>query len=251
MENQNNPAAIFVADTHFHLIPDQTEQHQLDRFLLLLAAARQVDHLIMLGDIFDFWFDYPHFCLKGYETIFHALDQVSDAGTTIHFIGGNHDIWAAKYMHERYQCTPNGGPITLQLGQLRLHLVHGDGLLSHDWSYNSFRTLARNPLGIILAKSLHPELLYTFCKWLSKRSRTATREAGQQIIAKADRYLQTQTSADWDLMVIGHTHHPFVVEHPNRKLIGLGAWLSSESYGVLIDGQFHLRDLNQEPPFPV
>ena len=74
----------------------------------LLELARSADHLVLLGDIFDFWFDYPHFRLKGYDALLNALDLVRDAGTRIHFIGGNHDIWAAGYLHQRYGSSPTG-----------------------------------------------------------------------------------------------------------------------------------------------
>ncbi len=109
MNLQNNPTAIFVADCHFHQTPQGSEVHRIEKFIEFLSMARKVDHLFLVGDIFDFWFDYPHFRLKGYDSILQGLDQVLQSGTKMHFIGGNHDIWASDYMHQRYGCDPTGG----------------------------------------------------------------------------------------------------------------------------------------------
>ena len=241
MGNSASPAAVLVADTHFHLEPDAAERVRLDRFLEFLARCRGVPDLVLLGDIFDFWFDYPHFRLKGYDSLLQALDRVRDAGTRIHFVGGNHDIWAAAYLHERYGSDPAGGPLDMEWDGLRVRLVHGDGLLVRDWIYNAFRWIVRRRLGVVLAKSLHPELLYAFSTWLSGTSRGVARDEGEKIEARAAERLARATG-DWDLMVMGHVHHPFVATRDGRRLAALGGWLDREGYGVIRAGDFALRD---------
>ncbi len=244
---QSQPSALFVADSHFHLHPDAAEIRRVERFCELLDLASAADHLILLGDIFDFWFDYPHFRLRGYETILQALDRVRTAGTQIHFIGGNHDIWAAGYMHERYGCAPEAEPRILTLGSRRIMLNHGDGLLGYDWVYNTFRTMVRTRPGIVLAKSLHPELLYGFSEWLSGTSRGATRDEAHEIEAKGLHWLQENHSPDWDLMVMGHVHHAFTAEHEGKILTALAGWFDTLGYAVWQDGQFQLRDFDRDP----
>ena len=96
MTIQKTPTALVVADSHFRLNPDAAELSRRDRFLSFLEMAALADDLFLLGDIFDFWFDYPHFQLKEYDSIFQALDKLTHCNTRIHFVGGNHDIWAAK-----------------------------------------------------------------------------------------------------------------------------------------------------------
>jgi UDP-2,3-diacylglucosamine hydrolase len=251
MGKDGNPTVLFVADTHFHLEPDPAERARLERFLAFLDAARSADDLVLLGDIFDFWFDYPHFRLKGYEELLQALDRVRTAGVRLHFVGGNHDIWAAGYLRGRYGVAGDGEPLTLQAGALRVHLRHGDGILSHDWVYNGFRWLVRHRAGIVLAKALHPELLYAFSTWLSGSSRKASREEAAAIEAKARRWLERQRDPAWDLLVIGHVHHPFQVRHAGRTLAALGGWLGREGYGCLRDGRFTLLDFAGDPwPLP-
>ena len=247
MIHQKQPTALFVADSHFHLDPGQAEQRRIRHFLDFLALAEGVDHLFLVGDLFDFWFDYPHFRLRGYDDILHGLDRVRRAGVEIHFIGGNHDIWAAGYFHERYGSRSDGAQERIQLGNLNLAVCHGDGLLSYDWAYSAFRAIVRTRPGIVLAKSLHPEILFHISSWLSGQSRAANRDEAAKIEAKAERWLAHQTTAPWDLMVIGHLHHPYIATHGGRRLACLAGWFETQGYGLLQDGEFSLRDFATDP----
>ncbi len=242
MNEQSNPTALFVADSHFHQTPDRAEYHRIEKFIEFLSMAHKVDHLFLVGDIFDFWFDYPHFRLKGYDSILNALDQVKKSGTIIHFIGGNHDIWAADYFHQRYGCNASGAPVTLQLGTVRVQACHGDGLLGYDWAYNTFRSIVRTRLGIVLAKSLHPEILFQFSTWLSGHSRSANRDEASQIEAKAASWVAKQKTEDWNLMVMGHVHHPMIKNQGSHTLAALAGWFDTLGYGLLQDGKFQLMD---------
>lgn len=247
MNRPEQPTAVFVADSHFHLIPDDAERRRVDRFCQLLELSTRADHLVLLGDIFDFWFDYPHFRLKGYETLLRALDRVRESGTTIHFVGGNHDIWATDYMHRRYGCVPRGEADIVEFGERRICLRHGDGLFKLDWAYNAFRAMVRNPLGIFLAKSLHPEILYGLSSWLSGRSRGATRDEAATIERRARRWLARHHTAPWDLVVVGHVHHPFVASEGPKTLATLAGWLDPLGYAVLRQGRFALLDFDRDP----
>lgn len=255
MPGMSDPArasALFVADTHFHLRPDAAEQRRLDRFLGLCDLARGAGHFVLLGDLFDFWFDYPHFRLRGYEEVLQALDRVRAAGTRLHFVGGNHDIWAAPYMQERYGCAIRPPHSDLDAGGLRVRLCHGDGLFKLDWAYGAFRAVVRARAGIAVAKSLHPEVLYALSTWLSGRSRCATRDEAAVIERRAAAWLAAQGpppggGPDWDLLVIGHVHHGFVTEAGGRRLAALPGWLGTLGYAVLRDGRLSLHDFDAEP----
>jgi len=250
MSSTRQPTALFVADSHFHLVPDAEESRRVAAFVCFLGVAERADHLILLGDVFDFWFDYPHFRMRGYEDILLALDRVRDAGTRIHFVGGNHDIWAAGYLHERYGSAPRGEARILQLGSQRVYLNHGDGLLGYDWAYNTFRVVVRARAGMLLAKSLHPEILFRLSIWLSGASRGATRDEADKIVIKARKWLERQNGAAWDLMVMGHVHHAFEMTVEPRRMAALAGWIETLGYGLLRDGRFRLLDFETNPdPF--
>jgi UDP-2,3-diacylglucosamine hydrolase len=231
--NRNDAArALLLADSHFHTERDTAEQARLEALIALLDRFAGTPDVVLLGDIFDFWFDYPHFVMKGYEDLLRALDRVRDAGSRLHFVGGNHDIWAARYLHDRYGSDPGGGPVTLQLDGVRVRCVHGDGLLGRDVLYSAFRALVRHRLGVLLGKSLHPEALYALSTWLSGTSRRSSRDEIAGIETKAARWLARQRTADWDHLVMGHVHHPFTTEHGGRRLTTLGGWLEPRHYAI-------------------
>ncbi len=252
MNDTQRQAVLFVADSHFHLHPDQAENRRRARFCELCRLAENAGHLVLLGDIFDFWFDYPHFRLRGYEDVLQALDAVRTAGTVVHFVGGNHDVWAADYMHERYGCEVRPLRSVLVAGGRRVQLIHGDGMFKFDWAYGAFRELVRARAGIALAKSLHPEILFALSTWLSGRSRCATRDEAAVIESRAAAWLSAQTepgttSPDWDLTLIGHVHHGFTVSDRGRSLAALPGWLDPLGYALLSDGQLCLLDFDRDP----
>jgi UDP-2,3-diacylglucosamine hydrolase len=224
--------ALFLADCHFHVERDAAEESRLRAFVDLLDRHPGVPDVVLLGDIFDFWFDYAHFYMKGYEDLLQALDRLRDSGSRLHFVGGNHDIWAAGYMHRRYGTAPQGGPVTLTLDGHRIHCIHGDGVIGRDVFYRSFRAIVRHPVGVAIGKSLHPELLFAFSSWLSKTSRGSTRDEAAGIETKAGRWLAHQRSPGWDHIVLGHVHHPYTVEHAGRTLTTLGGWFETLNYAV-------------------
>lgn len=253
MSDPTQGPALFVADTHFHLRPDPAEIRRRDRFLELCRLAQDATHLVLLGDIFDFWFDYPHFRLRGYEEVLQALDSVRAAGTKLHFVGGNHDIWAADYMRERYGCEVRPAHSRLAAGGRRIQLCHGDGMFKLDWAYGAFRALVRAPAGIALAKSLHPEVLFALSTWLSGRSRCATRDEAAIIEHRAAAWLSRQAppapgADDWDLMLIGHVHHGFTTTDRGRTLAALPGWLVTLGYAVLQEGELRLLDFDRDEP---
>lgn len=248
MSGSKQPTALFVADSHFHLDPSERERGRLDAFLSFLHDARGADHLFLLGDIFDFWFDYPHFRLKGYEELLQGLDRIRDTGVRLHFVGGNHDIWAQEYFHERYGCEIVPVDRVVELGDLRVRLTHGDGLLGYDWAYNTFRDIVRTRAGVLLAKSLHPELLYSLSTWLSGKSRGASREEASEIEQKALNWLRDEARGEWDLLVIGHVHHGFDLSRDGYRMAALPGWLDPLGYGLLQNGEFRLCRYPEDRP---
>ncbi len=232
---------ILVSDTHFRCEETAAGSPRLARFLEFLEACRGAGMLVLLGDIFDFWFDYPHFRLRCYDELLAGLDTLRASGTRIEFVGGNHDIWAAGFLHERYGCRPDGGPLYLEQAGRRILLEHGDGLLARDYLYKTFRWIVRRRTGILLAKSLHPELLFAFSRWLSGTSRRATRDEAGQIARLARLYL-ARCREPWDLKIIGHLHLPMQATVGDHSLAVLGCWLGEEAYAVLRGGDVSLRD---------
>ena len=235
--NDAMPRALFVADSHFHVRRSPDEEQRLVRFVSLLDRFAGVPDMVLLGDIFDFWFDYPHFVMKGYDLLLDGLDRVRAAGSRLHFVGGNHDIWAADYLHQRYGTAADGGPVTLDLDGRHVFCTHGDGLLGRDILYQAFRAVVRHPAGIWLGKTIHPEALFAFSSWLSGTSRNSDRDEISGIEVKAQRWLARNPNPPWDHLIMGHVHHAYTTIAGDRRLSTLGGWLDSPCYAIWRDGE--------------
>jgi UDP-2,3-diacylglucosamine hydrolase len=244
MESNRNDEpvrALFVGDSHFHIRRGAEEQRRFELFIELLDRHAGVPDVVLLGDIFDFWFDYPHFVMKGYEPLVAACERVREGGSRLHFVGGNHDIWAAEYLHGRLGTAARGGPVDLALDGRRVRCQHGDGLLARDLLYRTFRNVVRHPAGVALAKALHPEALFALSTWLSGGSRHCRRDEVAKIERKAVRWLARQRDPAWDQLVMGHVHHAFSVTAGGRGLCCLGGWLETLNYGCWRGGRFEHR----------
>lgn len=164
----------FVSDVHLGLrLPEAPERER--RFVAFLKGipADRTEALYLLGDIWDFWYEYVDVVPKGYIRVFAALTDLMDAGVKVYFIQGNHDQWSYGYFAELGMICPDTQPLTVQIAGKRFCLGHGDmkgvGLPSYDriqWAFH-------NPLFRTLFSALHPRLAFGWGKTWSRQSRTS------------------------------------------------------------------------------
>jgi UDP-2,3-diacylglucosamine hydrolase len=201
----------------------------------------------MLGDIFDFWLDYPHFMPKPHFDVLYGLRSLRDRGVQLVFVGGNHDIWCAQYFHEALGIAvlPSGSVVQHQ--GLRLRLDHGDGLLSGDVFYRAFRAVVRNPVAVGVAKSLHPEVLTWLAGRLSHASRQRKRHGMQRLRGAIQRYGGTHDHSDVDHLVVGHLHVPVQVQFEGWTFSCLGDWVEHHTAGRISGGVLTVGPVGEDP----
>jgi UDP-2,3-diacylglucosamine hydrolase len=240
-------SVYFASDTHFGAGSAPDQRRRVDRFLAWLEDLPDGAELYLLGDIFDFWLDYPTFMPKTHLEILYGLRRLQDRQGRIRFVGGNHDIWCARYLEDSLgiPSLPCGAVVEHQGVRLRLH--HGDGLLGGDLFYEIFRAAVRNPLLVFVAKSLHPEILNWLAGRLSETSRKKDRGDEARLRGKIEAYGRRHDHSDVDLLVIGHIHHPCIVPFERWSFACLGDWVASYTYGRLRDGRFEVLPVEERP----
>jgi UDP-2,3-diacylglucosamine hydrolase len=230
----------FASDTHFGALTREREQERIQRFLLWLQGLEDECELILLGDIFDFWLDYPTFMPKTHLEILYGLRKLQDRGVRISFVGGNHDIWCAEFLRDELGIPSLPNATVIERQGRRLRLDHGDGILTGDVFYRGFRAAVRNPVLVFLAKSLHPEIL----NWLASRISDASRKKGRNYGAQLDEAIQSygrrHDHSDVDYLVIGHIHHPCNTPFDSWRLVCLGDWVQHFTYGRLREGRLEV-----------
>jgi len=238
-----NPAVYFASDTHFGAGSVESQRERAELFLNWLDGIEDGAWLYLLGDIFDFWLDYPSYMPKEHLEILYGLRKLQDRGVRLRFVGGNHDVWCADFLAGSLAVEIlRDGSVVEHQGR-RIRLFHGDGLLAGDRLYKVFRALVRNRLLVFLAKSIHPELLHRFAHALSQKSREYDRHDPQQIVELIQEYGRQNSHSDVDHVVVGHIHLPHQQAFGDWTFNCLGDWLMHRTAGILSDGKLRVVDV--------
>ncbi|MCK9244091.1 MAG: UDP-2,3-diacylglucosamine diphosphatase [Candidatus Marinimicrobia bacterium] len=229
--NQN---VYFISDVHLHLYDSPDEKVKRERLFEFLAEVRRnKGALYILGDLFDFWFEYRTVIPGFYLPVLCQLRETVRAGCELHFLGGNHDYWVGSFFANTLGITVHYNPIDILISGHRFHLTHGDGILRSDRGYRLMRYFFRNPLCIRLFGLLHPDLAYRLGAKISGKSRRLTQRSSsleasdrQEIIA----YGLTQLAAGAEFVITGHFHLPTEFRTERGTIFNLGDWMKYFSF---------------------
>ena len=245
---------VVVSDVH--LAVHEAGQPTMERFIAFLRQLEpsEISRLIILGDLFDFWFEYRHVVFSGYFDVLRALADLRDGGVEMHFICGNHDFWAGRFLREELAFTIHDGAAHLPFGGRRVMLVHGDGLNPRDWSYRLYKRIARLRIVVGAFRLIHPDWAMKLAQWVSHGSRKLHADdlrTGAEIKPLQDFARRALAEGRADVVMCGHSHHPTFETHPTPEGTGVyintGDWLEHESY-VEWDGEDFRLLLWGDPP---
>ena len=236
--------AYLISDVHLTLQDNQEEQNRrklLFQFINMVQVTGGT--LYIVGDLFDFWFEYRQVVAKGYLDVISQLYMLRNSGVEIHFILGNHDYWAddffAKYLgFHVYQEAAD-----VEIGGRRVHLTHGDGLLPSDRGYRLLRLVLRNRLTIFLYRWFHPDLGIALAQYASRLSRKYNPDDGREDYKFNGLmgYVQEQWAAGADIVVMGHYHvNRWQTNTEGKSFLCLGGWINHYTYARTLYGQVAL-----------
>ncbi len=233
----------FISDSHLG-VPDVASS--LDRERSMVQWLDQVRDdaraIYLLGDIFDFWFEYSTVVPKGFVRLLGKLAEISDQGIDVHFFTGNHDMWAFDYFEKELGVTVHRHPIDIRIDGKVFHLGHGDGLGPGDRSYKLLKTIFGCRLCQRLFAFMHPSLGIRLAMFFSKRSRIANQKQEEEFLGKEREWLvqycrEYVKNRPVDYFVFGHRHLPVFTEIiPKVFYVNTGDWIKDFSYAVF-DGK--------------
>lgn len=242
-------SATFISDVHLGIqSPDVEKSKQQELIQTLEWAFHHTDAVFLVGDIFDYWFEYKEVVPRGYTRFFGQLARMTDAGYPVVYFSGNHDFWLGTYFTQELGIETRYDPLRLTIGGLVVEMAHGDGLGPGDHGYKALKWLLTRRWAQWMYLKLHPNWGIGLARWASGTSRHLTEDTTdygdqERLIIHARQRLETDP---YDLFICGHRHVPKVMKlgDPHRFYINLGEWLWHRSYGVLAEGQFTLRQTN-------
>ncbi len=229
----------FISDVHLMLnTSPEEESKQKKLFSFLTHISNTGGTLFIVGDFFEFYFEYPHVIPKVYFSVFSKLHTLKESGVDIHFLVGNHDYWVQEFITSTLTTKTYLGETTITINGKTFYLTHGDGLLTWDRGYRALKSVIRNRVFIWLYRWLHPTLGYKIADWVSHRGQhyIHTDEYNQKVVKELKVFAETITNEGADFVICGH-YHQMVNEPVNGgRLIVLGDWIQYFSYGVF-DGK--------------
>ena len=235
----------FLSDAHLGslAIPHgRMQERRLVRFLDEIKPTAEAIYL--LGDMFDFWYEYRHAVPKGYTRFLGKLSELTDSGVEVHYFTGNHDIWAYDYLEKECGVILHRKPLTLDLYGKTFFLAHGDGMGDPNKSFKIIRSIFHNKICQKLFTSLHPNLGIAFGLQWAKHSRIKhdlngepayMGEDKEHLVLFAKQYVATHP--DIDYFIFGHRHIELDLVLPsNSRVVILGDWITQFTYAVF-DGE--------------
>lgn len=247
-----NKSIYFASDQHFGA---PTREKSLPREEIFLQWLREkkddMGALFILGDLFDFWFEYKTVVPKGFVRILGKLAEIKDKGIPVYFFVGNHDLWMDDYFQKELGIPVFHEPKIFNINNTKFFIGHGDGLGPGDLGYKRMKKVFTNRFSKWLFRWLHPDIGVRLGSYLSVKNKLISGdedvkflgEENEWLVLYSKRKLETQ---HYDYFVFGHRHLPMIIDlNEKSKYINLGDWINYFTYGKF-DGKFHLIEYKKE-----
>ncbi|MBX7182912.1 MAG: UDP-2,3-diacylglucosamine diphosphatase [Bacteroidia bacterium] len=227
----------FLSDFHLgvpNLVKSQEREKRIVAFLDEIKSDAKA--VFLVGDLFDFWFEYKYTIPKGYVRLLGKLAEMVDAGIEVHVFTGNHDMWMFGYLESEIGVKLHKKPIFLTLNNKNFMIGHGDGLGPGDHGYKLIKKVFSNPVCQWLFARLHPNFSFGLANYWSKRSRLANGDSDEVYTGDENEYLVQFTrnfpqDKNIHYFIFGHRHLPLNMPvHNNSRYINLGDWIRYQSY---------------------
>ena len=227
----------FASDLHLG-VPDASASRDRERKFIkwLDLIAPDTKELFLLGDVFDFWFEYKRAIPKGFARLQGKLAELTDAGIIVHFFAGNHDMWLDNYFSDELGMRIHHEPLETEIFGQKFFLAHGDGLGPGDDNYKFLKKIFRNKLLKRSFGLIHPNTGIRIASYFSNRSRQVNTLADKAdygenefLLLYSKEYLQKRPEICY--FVYGHRHLPVKKEFsPGKFYINLGDWIGHNTF---------------------
>ncbi|WP_189683216.1 UDP-2,3-diacylglucosamine diphosphatase [Salibacter halophilus] len=239
----------FASDQHFGAPnPAESKKRETHFIQWLDKIKNDCQILYLVGDLFDFWFEYKTVVPRGHVRLLGKLAELSDSGIKIHFFTGNHDMWVFDYLPEEIGMELHHEPIEREYNGKQFYIGHGDGLGPGDHGYKFIKKVFRNKLCQWLFARLHPNFGIGLANYFSKSSRAATGDNDKTYLGEENEWLaiyakEKLQEKHYDYFVFGHRHLPLdLTVGENSRYINLGDWISDFTYAIFDGSELTLEE---------
>lgn len=232
----------FVSDLHFGLLDSSKENERESLFCDFLYSIKGATKLYILGDLFDYWFEYRRVIQKGYFRTFTALHDLAKSGTEINYLIGNHDFMHRDFFEKELNVNLHYEEIEIEIEKKKFFLGHGDGLVKNDIGYLILKKILRNSILQKVFSIIHPDLGIWIASSSSRKSRNYTKTKNYGEIDGLMEAAREKINEGFDYVLFGHTHVRIVEKIGSGMYINLGTWLEQPCYGKFTNQKFEIAD---------
>lgn len=233
----------FASDLHLGA-PNYAESLEREKhFVKWLEEVRQdAEEIFIVGDLFDFWFEYKKAVPRGFVRVLGKLAELTDSGLPIHLFTGNHDMWIFDYLPHETGVQLHREPIEREWNGKKFLIGHGDGLGPGDHGYKFIKRVFSNPFLQWSFARLHPNFGIGLADYFSRKSRAKTGESDAEFLGEDNEWLaiyckEILKQKHFDYFIFGHRHLPLHLEvGPQSRYLNLGDWIQYYSFAEY-DGQ--------------
>lgn len=239
----------FASDNHLGA-PNQKESRQREkRFINWLDSIKaDAGAIFLLGDLFDFWFEYKTVVPKYFTRTLGKLAELSDTGIPIYYFVGNHDLWMDGYFEEELHITVFHKPQQFSFNDSTFFIGHGDGLGPHDKGYKRMKKVFTNPVAKWFFRWLHPDLGVKLAQYLSVKNKLISGDGDIQFLGEDKEWLVSYSKRKleqqhYDYFVFGHRHLPLEIAlNEKSTYVNLGDWITYFTYAVFDGNKLSLQE---------
>ena len=243
-----NKKIYFASDQHLGAPTPEASLPREKKFVAWLDAIKEdAGTVFLLGDLFDFWFEYKTVVPKGFVRVLGKLAELKDAGIDIYFFVGNHDLWMRDYFQKELNIPVFHEPQEFDINGKLFLIGHGDGLGPGDYGYKRMKKVFTFPFFKWLFRWLHPDIGVKLGHYFSVKNKLISGDEDAKFLGEENEWLvqyckRKLASKHYDYFVFGHRHLPLEIKlQENSTYINLGDWIQYFTYGVFNENELHLK----------
>ena len=238
----------FASDFHLGVDAKYSSKEREEQIIRWLDKIKlDAEAIYLVGDLFDFWFEYKSVIPRGHVRFLAKLAKLRESGIPIYVFTGNHDMWMFDYFEKELGVPVYRSPITKEIYGKKFFIGHGDGLGPGDNAYKFLKKIFANPICQWLFARIHPNFGFALAKYWSKKSRGANK-AEKQFLGVEKEWLliyanEQLEKESFDFFVFGHRHLPidYTLKNNKSRYINLGEWLNYNSYAVFDGNELSIK----------
>jgi UDP-2,3-diacylglucosamine hydrolase len=246
----------FASD--FHLgVPDYERSLLREKRIVTWLDNIKEDaaEIFLVGDVFDFWFEYKTVVPRGFVRLLGKIAEITDSGIPVHYFIGNHDMWVFDYLPKEIGITLHKEPVVRKFGNKQFYIGHGDGLGPGDYGYKFIKKVFRNKLCQWLFARFHPNFGIGMANFWSHTSRKSTEVENRKFLGEENEWLAIYCKDllkqnHYDYFIFGHRHLPLEIKlSPDSTYVNLGDWIEYYTYACFDGHSLTLKNFKDDPAF--